>query len=165
MKITALRNSLQKGLLLLGLVSLVFVSGAGSAPVHADPADDACAGIEAAGGTCSTGDGAETLKPVITSIIEVLSIIVGAAAVIMIIVGGLRYVLANGDSNAVSGAKNTILYALVGLVIAIFAQVIVSFVFTTASTPAASSSEETAEEVPADEASATEEDPGGGDGN
>ncbi len=49
-------------------------------------------------------------------------------AVIMIIIGGIRYIISNGDQNAVTGAKNTILYAIVGLVIAIFGWAIVNFV-------------------------------------
>jgi hypothetical protein len=48
----------------------------------------------------------------------------------MVIIGGFRYIVSNGDSNGVSGAKNTILYAIVGLVIVLFAQVIVRFVLT-----------------------------------
>lgn len=48
----------------------------------------------------------------------------------MIIVGGFRYVISGGDSNGVSGAKNTIMYAIIGLVIVLFAQIIVKFVLT-----------------------------------
>lgn len=66
------------------------------------------------------------------AIISIFSIVVGAVSVIMIIVGGFRYIVSNGDSNAVQGAKNSILYAIVGLVIVLFAQVIVRFVLTNA---------------------------------
>lgn len=65
---------------------------------------------------------------VIKLVVNILSVIVGAVSVIMIIVGGFRYVISNGDSNALSGAKNTILYAIVGLVIVLFAQVLVRFI-------------------------------------
>lgn len=61
-------------------------------------------------------------------IIDILSIIVGIAAVIMIIVSGLRYILSGGESGSVSGAKNTLLYAVVGLIVAVLAQVIVKWV-------------------------------------
>ena len=54
--------------------------------------------------------------------------IIGAVAVIMIVVGGVRYTVSNGDSNAVQGAKNTIMYAIVGLVVAIVAYALVNFV-------------------------------------
>ncbi len=65
---------------------------------------------------------------ILTRIIQILVYIVGIASVIMIIIGGFRYVLSHGDPGAVSTAKNSILYALVGLVVAILAQGIVAFV-------------------------------------
>ena len=52
----------------------------------------------------------------------------GAVSVLMIIIGGFRYVISGGDSNGIQGAKNTIIYALVGLVIVLFSQIIVRFV-------------------------------------
>lgn len=64
----------------------------------------------------------------ITRIVSLLSIVVGVAAVLMIIVGGVRYVLSSGDSQNIEGAKNAILYAVIGLVVSIFAQGIVIFV-------------------------------------
>lgn len=68
------------------------------------------------------------IENVIKTVINILSAIVGAVSVIMIVIGGFKYVTSNGDSNNVSSAKNTILYALVGLMIVAFAQVIVQFV-------------------------------------
>lgn len=65
---------------------------------------------------------------IVRNIINTLSYIVGAVAVIMIIVGGFRYVASAGDSNSIKGAKDTIIYALIGLVVALFAQVIARFV-------------------------------------
>lgn len=67
---------------------------------------------------------------IITKITKVVIFITGAASIIVIIGGGIKYVLANGDSNAVASAKNTILYALVGLAVALLAQTIVAFVLT-----------------------------------
>jgi uncharacterized membrane protein len=67
-------------------------------------------------------------------IINIFSWIVGVIAVIMIIVGGLKYITSGGDSSNVSSAKNTILYALVGLVIVALAQFIVRFVLGQANT-------------------------------
>lgn len=64
------------------------------------------------------------------TITNVLLYLIGAISVIMLIVGGLRYVVSGGDSTAVQGAKNTILYAIVGIVVAILAYAIVSFVIT-----------------------------------
>ena len=59
---------------------------------------------------------------------NVLLFIIGAVSVIMLIIGGLRYVVSGGDSTAVQGAKNTILYAIVGIIVAILAYAVVSFV-------------------------------------
>ena len=53
-----------------------------------------------------------------------------AQRIIMIIIGGFRYIISGGDSSSVQGAKNTILYAIVGLLIVVFAQVIIRFVLT-----------------------------------
>lgn len=52
----------------------------------------------------------------------------GVVSVIMIIIGGLKYITSAGDSGNVSGAKNTILYAIIGLVIVALSQIIVRFV-------------------------------------
>lgn len=83
------------------------------------------------GGTASckdiSGEGTK-VQNLISNIINVISVIVGAVAVIMILFGGFRFVTAGGDTNAVSSAKNTIVYAIVGLIIVAFAQVIVRFV-------------------------------------
>lgn len=54
--------------------------------------------------------------------------IVGIIAVIMLIIGGIRYVTSGGDSKKVTDAKNTVLYAIIGLVIAFLAFAIVNFV-------------------------------------
>ena len=54
--------------------------------------------------------------------------IVGIIAVIMLIIGGIRYVTSGGDAKKVTDAKNTVLYAIIGLVIAFLAFAIVNFV-------------------------------------
>lgn len=56
--------------------------------------------------------------------------IVGIIAVIMLIIGGIRYVISGGDSKKVTDAKNTVLYAIIGLVICFFSYAIVNFVIT-----------------------------------
>lgn len=53
---------------------------------------------------------------------------VGIVSVIMLIYGGLRYVMSGGDSKKVTDAKNTILYAIIGLIIAVLSYAIVHFV-------------------------------------
>lgn len=62
------------------------------------------------------------------TIVNILLFIIGAVSVIMIIYGGIRYVTSSGASEAVTSAKNTILYAVVGLIISILAYAIVNFV-------------------------------------
>ena len=62
------------------------------------------------------------------TITNVLLFAVGAISVIMLIIGGIRYVVSGGDSTAVQNAKNTILYASVGVVVAILAYAVVNFV-------------------------------------
>lgn len=64
----------------------------------------------------------------INNIANIITIVVGIASVIMIIIGGFRYILANGEPNNISGAKDTIMYAVIGLVIALVAQALVIFV-------------------------------------
>ncbi len=60
--------------------------------------------------------------------VRILSFVVGVAAVIMMIIGGLKYITSNGDSNSITSAKNTVLYALIGIVIFLLSQAIVIFV-------------------------------------
>ena len=78
------------------------------------------------------GEGAPTKLTgsdgIVTTIINILLFIIGIIAVVMLIIGGIRYAVSGGDSGAVTSAKNTILYAIVGLVIAVFAYAIVNWV-------------------------------------
>lgn len=59
---------------------------------------------------------------------KVLLFVIGAVSVIMLIIGGIRYTISQGDSSAVTSAKNTILYSIIGLVVAILAYAAVDFV-------------------------------------
>lgn len=65
---------------------------------------------------------------VLVKVVQLVVVIVGIASVIMIIVGGMKYVLSSGDSNQAASAKNTVLYAVIGLVVATMSQAIVLFV-------------------------------------
>ena len=84
-------------------------------------------GVNQIGGT-GTGNTASDFTSLISNIINILLFLIGAVAVIMIIVGGLRYVTSGGDTASTKGARDTILYAVIGLVIAIMAYAIVNFV-------------------------------------
>ncbi len=79
--------------------------------------------------SCANGpNGLDTVNSILRHIINVISAIVGVVAVIMIIVGGFRYITSGGNDTSVTSAKNTILYAIIGLIIVAFAQIIVHFV-------------------------------------
>lgn len=80
-------------------------------------------GAEAVQGNL-TGDLTATLSLVVNTLIFVI----GLVAVIMLIVGGFRYVFSQGNEKAVQGAKDTILYAIIGIVVAVLAFAIVNFV-------------------------------------
>ena len=85
--------------------------------------------FDANSGDCNiANDPGSKLTSIIKTVINVLSVVVGVVAVVMIIFGGLKYITSGGDSSNVSSAKNTIIYAIVGLVIVALAQFIVRFV-------------------------------------
>lgn len=88
-----------------------------------------CAGIGATGGDCGDTSGStKTVNGLITTIVNIFSVVVGIVAVIMIIVAGFRFITSAGDSNGVAAARNTLMYALIGLIVVVLAQVIVHFV-------------------------------------
>ena len=62
------------------------------------------------------------------TILQILFGILGALAVLFIVIGGFSYVVSGGDPQATGKAKSTIMYAVVGLIIAVFAEAIVTFV-------------------------------------
>lgn len=84
-------------------------------------------GADAARGSNQTADLFGS-KGVFRTITDVLLYVLGAISVIMIIIGGLRYVISGGNSTNVTAAKNTILYAIVGVIIAILSYAIIHFV-------------------------------------
>ena len=86
-------------------------------------------GINSAKGTGAPDNVTED-DGLIKKVVNLLLWAIGIVSVIMIIIGGIRYATSNGDSTQVTAAKNTIMYAVVGLVIAIFAYAIVNFVLT-----------------------------------
>jgi hypothetical protein len=74
-----------------------------------------------------TGSG-KSITDLIRQIIDILSVIIGAIAVVMIIIGGFRYVTSGGNAESTKSARQTIVYAIIGLVIVALAQIIVHFV-------------------------------------
>lgn len=119
-----------KHFIVAGVIALTATVGV-LAPVGTaaalNPGDEATKGFQAAGGGAK---GQMSLGESIKLVINVLLFLIGAVSVIMIIIGGIRYVLSGGDSTQITGAKNTILYAVIGLVVALLAYAIVNFVVT-----------------------------------
>lgn len=89
-----------------------------------------CSGTSVlSGAKCAkSSDQRGDIRKLIEIATNVLLFIIGAVAVIMIIIGGLRYTTSNGDSGQVTSAKNTILYGVIGVVVALLAYAIVNFV-------------------------------------
>lgn len=135
--------------IVIGVASLTLMTPAAALPlvgglVAADNiTTQLCGGVDAASGdqncnsTTNTTDAASGIKGIATTIVNVFSVIVGAAAVIMIIYGGFRYITSGGDSGKVGNAKNTLIYAIIGLVIVALAQLIVRYVLTQSSNASA----------------------------
>jgi hypothetical protein len=65
-----------------------------------------------------------------TNILNTLIYVTGSISVLMIVIGGLRYTTSGGDQGSISSAKNTILYAVVGLILSLMGYAIVNFVLT-----------------------------------
>ncbi len=102
-------------------------------PAHAAFDKGLADGANSAQGKDQQGDAASLFGDggqggIFRTITNVLLFLIGAISVIMLIIGGIRYVVSGGDSTAVANAKNTILYAIVGVVVAILAYAVVNFV-------------------------------------
>ena len=115
----------------LSVISLIAAFTFVFAPLqtaYADPVDvfkDACNGSSDTTLCKGTSTG---LFGVIKTVINVMLVIGGIIAVIMIILGAIRYITSNGDQAGIKAAKDTIMYSIVGLVVAILAFAIVQFV-------------------------------------
>lgn len=111
--------------------SLLALPGLATTTVHAaTPKEELCRGSGGrwVGGTCQNRNQNAPLEVNFKKIVNIFLFIIGAIAVIMIVIGGLKYVTSNGDTSSVTNAKNTILYAVIGLIVAILAYSIVDFV-------------------------------------
>jgi len=98
------------------------------AVASANFAGDACGGVNQVDSSQGCGSGSnKKLTNVLQLAVNILSFVVGFVAIIMIIISGFKYITSSGDSNNIASAKTTLIYAIVGLVIAALAQVIVRF--------------------------------------
>lgn len=134
--ILSLASVVAMGILVAPAIS--YAGATASPTVAPDVSGSVCGGAQTLqfnqAAACDSQTSENNLNNFIATVINILSVIVGVIAVIMIIVGGFKYITSGGDSTKVGSAKNTILYALIGLVIVAVAQVIVKFVLTKAST-------------------------------
>lgn len=73
-------------------------------------------------------NGNANLTVIVQTVINVLLSIIGVIAVVMLIIGGIRYTTSQGNEKAIEGAKNTILYAIIGIVVAFAAFALITFV-------------------------------------
>lgn len=113
--------------LLPSLVMAALVVGVYLAPVAGAFDASIQSGADAARGSDQTAN-LFGQTGIFRTITNVLLFVLGAVSVIMIIIGGLRYVISGGNSTAVTAAKNTILYAIVGVIVALLAYAIINFV-------------------------------------
>lgn len=89
---------------------------------------DICRGVQLTGASnCTDQTGVNNIAK---TVVQVLSLVVGITAVIFIIIGGFKFVTSSGDAQKAASARNTIIYAVVGLVVVALAQAIVAFVLT-----------------------------------
>lgn len=126
---------LTAALMLFGAMPVLVPAAATAAPGTActNISQDIAAGANDAAGTnrinCNErGDGSGSLTSIGRTIVNFLSILIGIVAIIMIIYAGFRYITSAGDSGRVGNAKNTLIYAVIGLIIVALAQVLVKFV-------------------------------------
>lgn len=122
-----------KKLLKLTLIAAVLFIGVAFPVLHGTETTYAVNAIEeacnanGASALCNDDEGAD-ISTVIRVIVNVLLFIVGLVSVIMIIIGGIRYTTSGGNAASVTAAKNTILYAIIGLIVAFVAFAVVDWV-------------------------------------
>ena len=129
----------------MAAMTMVFLLLSGSTFAAAAPATDGCSvgtpgspKAQVLEGSKQTGDACTDtgVTNIASLVVKTLSYITGIAAVIVVLLAGFKYITAAGDPGKITSAKNTLVYAIVGLVIAALAQVIVRTVFTTANSNA-----------------------------
>jgi len=126
------------GTVLLFVPALALLAGVFAPSVHADcTVSDGLTG--AINSDCASGSGQVTGSlfgngSIVNNVINIMLFIIGILCVIMIIYGGIRYTISRGEEKEITGAKNTIMYAIIGLIIAIIAYALVNWVFTTIGT-------------------------------
>jgi hypothetical protein len=131
MKKTILRMSLG-AFFILGCASYVLIGHQVNVWALTPNQQAVCDSIGSGADCVDTGAGGGTqVDSVISTAVTVLTAVVGVIAVIMIVVSGYKYITSAGDSSKLTSAKNTLVYAIIGLVIVALAQTITRFVLST----------------------------------
>lgn len=112
-------------------VTLALVAGVGLALAPVGDASainvfDQCSGN--AGSEVCKAQGTDDATKLMKNVINTLLFVLGGIAVIMIVIGGIKYATSNGNAADIKSAKDTIMYSVVGLVVAMMAYAIVNFV-------------------------------------
>lgn len=110
------------------VVPLLLVSTIGAQEV--DPIGQACSGNAQNSEVCTAGsnDPITGENGVLLRAVDIISYMAGFAAVLMLVIAGLKFVTSSGDPNSVKSARDTIIYALIGVAVLILCQTIVKFV-------------------------------------
>ena len=114
---------LTTGMLMVGLLGVL------TPAVSAANGINICSGNENSVYCKNKNTGETQVNGIIKTIVEVLLTAVGAISIIMIVIGGIMFTLSSGDAQKAAKARNTVLYAVVGLAVSLFASAIVNFVF------------------------------------
>lgn len=112
----------------LGLILVPATAFAADPPPTCDTGSGAKKEVLGGLGQTGTNCDASGVSNAVATAVEVLSIIAGAVAIIMIIYSGLKYITSGGDTSKVASAKNALIYAVVGIAVAVLAQTIVRVV-------------------------------------
>lgn len=133
-----MKNLLKKISAFTAVLAFALLAVLSPVPVSAQTTDEDCktgSGGITGGLNCSNPDGPDGDIPglfgsssIFVNIVNALLFLIGAISVIMLIYGGIRYTASGGNANNVTAAKNTIMYAIIGLVVAFLAFAIVNWV-------------------------------------
>lgn len=127
-------NVLKKVMVFTALAASLFIGGSALPAYAASPFDAskqaACQGVELkdSGNCSSVAAKGNRMTALIRTVINILSFIAGAAAVIMIIYAGLKYITSGGEASNISSAKSALLYAVIGLIVVMVSQLLVKYV-------------------------------------
>ena len=116
----------------LSVAAMLLPVGVAQAQLFEGSVDEACRGVSLneSAGHCNEQQATQQINSTVAKGIEIFSFVIGVIAVIMIIISAIRFITSGGDPATVNSAKNSIIYAVIGLVIAVLAQVVVRFVLT-----------------------------------